>query len=75
VPNVFVGAGASYLVDEFQGAGRTDRTLSPLVSVKYLVNPYLTLGFDYRNVNFDSSGFGVSTYYRNVYLLSFNARL
>ena len=75
MPNLFVGGGASYLVDEFQGAGRTDRVLSPLVSVKYLVNPFVTLGFDYRNVSFDSSGIGVSTYYRNVYLFSLNARL
>lgn len=74
-PNWFVGVGASYLVDEFKGAGRTDHSLSPLVSVKYLATPNITLGFDYRNVNFDSSGFGVNTYYRNVYLFSLNARI
>jgi hypothetical protein len=74
-PNLIVGAGASYLVDEFLGASRTDRTLSPLVSVKYLVNPFVTVGFDYRNVSFDSNGFGTSSYYRNVYLFSINARL
>lgn len=74
-PNFIVGGGASYLVDEFQGAGRTDRTLSPLVSVKYLVSPFITLGFDYRNVSFGSSGPGVSPYYRNVYLFSINARI
>lgn len=73
--NLIVGAGASYLVDEFKGAGRTDHALSPLVSVKYLVNPNLTLGFDYRNVTFDSGGTGVPSYYRNVYLFSLNARL
>jgi hypothetical protein len=75
MPNLTVGAGASYLVDQFQGADRTDRTLSPLFSIKYLVNPFVTVGFDYRNVAFDSNGVGVSTYYRNVYLLSVNARL
>ncbi len=69
-PNFIVGAGATYLVDEFQGAGRTDRSLSPLVSVKYLVSPFLTLGFDYRNVSFGSNGVGTSSYYRNVYLFS-----
>jgi hypothetical protein len=74
-PNFIVGGGASYLVDEFQGAGRTDRTLSPLVSVKYLASPFVTLGFDYRNVSFGSSGTGVSSYYRNVYLFSINARI
>ena len=75
MPNVIVGAGASYLVDEFRSAGRTDHSLSPLVSVKYLATPNITLGFDYRNVSFDSSGFGVSSYYRNVYLFSINARI
>jgi hypothetical protein len=75
LPNLFVGVGASYLVDEFKGAGRTDHSLSPLVSVKYLATPSVTLGFDYRNVSFDSSGLGVSTYYRNVYLFSINARI
>ena len=74
-PNFIVGGGASYLTDEFQGAGRTDRTLSPLVSVKYLASPFVTLGFDYRNVSFGSSGTAVSSYYRNVYLFSINARL
>lgn len=74
-PNFIVGAGASYLVDEFKGANRTDHSLSPLVSVKYLVNPFLTLGFDYRNVTFDSGGTGVPSYYRNVYLFSLNARI
>jgi hypothetical protein len=74
-PNFVVGAGVSYLADEFLGAGRTDRSWSPLVSAKYLVNPHLTLGFDYRNLAFDSSGFGVPTYYRNVYLLSANIKL
>jgi len=74
-PNLIVGAGATYLVDEFLGAGRTDATFSPLVSVKYLVNPFLTLGFDYRNVGFDSRATGVPAYHRNVYLLSLNARI
>ena len=43
--------------------------------MKYLVNPFLTLGFDYRNVAFDSNGTGVPSYYRNVYLFSLNARI
>ncbi|MDO9414160.1 MAG: outer membrane beta-barrel protein [Pseudolabrys sp.] len=73
--NFIVGVGASYLVDEFKGANRTDHSLSPLVSVKYLVNPFVTLGFDYRNVSFDSAGTGVPTYHRNVYLFSLNARI
>jgi len=75
LPNLIVGVGATYLEDEFKGANRTDHSWSPLVSVKYLVTPFVTLGFDYRNVSFDSSGFGVGNYARNVYLLSINARI
>ncbi len=73
-PDLVVGAGATYLVDEFLGAGRTDGTLSPLVSVKYFPTRNVTLGFDYRNVSFGSNGLGVLSYYRNVYLLSVNAK-
>ncbi len=75
MPNLFVGVGATYLEDEFKSAGRTDHSLSPLVSVKYLVTPFVTLGFDYRNVSFNSSGLGVGNYARNVYLFSINARI
>lgn len=75
LPNLIVGAGASWIADQYNGAGRTDYSLSPLVSVKYLASPNVTLGFDYRNISFDSSGAGVTTYYRNVYLFSINARL
>lgn len=75
MPNLIVGAGASYLADEFLGAGRTDSSISPLASIKYLVTPNVTVGFDYRNISFGSSGIGVDTYYRDVYLFSINARL
>lgn len=75
LPNFIVGLGATYLVDEFHGAVRTDDTLSPLVSLKYLVTPNITLGFDYRYVTFDSSGVGTFPYYKNVALFSINARL
>lgn len=75
LPNLVVGGGVTYLEDEFKTAGRTDHAWSPLVSVKYFVNPFVTLGFDYRHVAFDSSGLGVFSYGRNVYLLSLNARI
>ena len=45
-------------------------TLTPL-----LASRYLTLGFDYRYLTFDSSGLGVLGYYRNVYLFSANVRM
>ena len=75
MPNVVLGAGVAYVEDQFLGAARTDRVWSPLVSAKWFVNPYLTLGFDYRNLGFDSSGFGVASYYRNVYLFTANMRI
>ena len=58
-----------------EARGRTDRAVSPLASVKYFASRYLTLGFDYRYLNFDSSGVGVLGYYRNVYLLSAHVRM
>jgi hypothetical protein len=73
-PQWTVGAGVSYVADEFQGAGRTDRYVSPLASIKYFATPNVTLGLDYRNLNFDSSGTGVPTYYRNVYMASISAK-
>jgi hypothetical protein len=75
MPNFIVGAGATWLNDDFQGVARDDDTISPLVSVKYLASPYITLAFDYRYVNFASNGFGALPYYRNVYFLSLNAKL
>jgi hypothetical protein len=73
LPNAVIGAGVTYVADEFQGVGRNDHYVSPLVSAKYFVNPFVTLGFDYRNLAFDSSG--APSYRRNVYLFSLNARI
>lgn len=75
MPNVVVGAGVAYLIDEYLTAGRTDRSFSPLVSAKWFVNPHLTLAFDYRHLNFDSSGLGVVGYFRNVYLFSAHLKI
>jgi len=75
LPNLVIGAGATWLQDQFLGQGRTDSAISPLASVKYFATPNLILGFDYRNVNFDSSNAGVLSYYRNVYLFSIRAQI
>ena len=72
--NLVVGAGATYLVDDVIGAARRDTYLRPLFSVKYFPTPWLTLGFDYRNLNYESTGFAVPGYARNVYLFSATAR-
>jgi hypothetical protein len=74
-PDLVLGAGVAYIQDDYLGANRSDRAVSPLASVKYFVNRHLVLGFDYRYVNFDSSGLGILGYYRNVYLFSANMRL
>jgi hypothetical protein len=86
MPNVVVGAGVTYLQDQYQGPlafGRTDNTVSPLASVRYFVNPNVTLAFNYRYVDFISSGgnapapFTAVTalpYDKNVYLVSLNAK-
>jgi hypothetical protein len=85
-PRLVVGAGVTYLQDEYQGPlafGRVDTTFSPLASVKYFATPSVTLGFDYRNLQFASSGGNAPVpftsvnalpYNRNVYMLSVNAR-
>jgi hypothetical protein len=75
LPNLILGAGAAYLQDDYLGAGRSDHAISPLASLKYYPNRYLSLGFDYRYLNFDSTGLGVLGYYRNVYLFSANLKL
>ena len=74
-PNLVLGAGVAYLRDDYLSANRTDEAVSPLASLKYFVNPRLTLGLDYRYLTFDSSGFGVLGYYKNVYLFSANLKL
>lgn len=84
-PQWVIGAGATYVKDEYEGPlafGRVDNTFSPLASVKYFATPNITLGFDYRNVQFSSQGgtapvpftsINALPYYRNIYMLSLNA--
>jgi Putative beta-barrel porin 2 len=82
LPKVAIGGGATYLVDEYLGpvaGNRSDRTLSPLASIKYFPNDKVILGFDYRRINFDpvggeSAGVSAISYYRNVYLFSMTGR-
>ncbi|HWC90391.1 MAG TPA: outer membrane beta-barrel protein, partial [Pirellulales bacterium] len=85
-PSVIVGGGATYLEDDYQGQlafGRIDRSFGPLASLKYFATPNVTLGLDYRNLQFSSSngaapaGFTSVTalpYFVNVYMLSVNGR-
>ena len=75
LPNLVAGGGVTYLVDDIVGNPREDRSLRPLVSARYFATPWLTFGFDYRYINYDSSGLGVLGYNRNVYLFSVHAKL
>ncbi len=86
IPKVVVGGGVSYLEDDYQGAaafGRVDRTFGPIGSLKYLYSPNITFGFDYRAVEFGSTGgfapagsTSVNTlpFYKNVYIFSVSGR-
>ena len=74
-PDLVLGAGLAYIQDDYLGASRSDHAVSPLASLKYFANRHLTLGLDYRYLNFDSSGFGILNYYRNVYLFSANLKI
>jgi hypothetical protein len=86
MPNVVVGGGAVYLQDQYEGPlafGRVDNTISPLASVRYFVNPNVTLAFNYRYVDFISSGgsappafmnVAALPYDKNVYMVSLNAK-
>jgi len=73
-PDVTIGGGASYLQDEYLGVGN-DHAWSPLVSVKWFVNPALTLAADYRNVSYETGVPGTTEYYRNVYMISAHLKL
>jgi hypothetical protein len=82
LPKVAIGGGVTFLEDDYLGAAagnRSDRTLSPLASIKYFPNDRIILGFDYRRINFDpvggqSAGVSSVSYFRDVYLLSMNGR-
>jgi Putative beta-barrel porin 2 len=87
LPKVVISGGVTYLEDDYQGAlsfGRVDRTIGPLAGVKYYATPNVTLGFDYRNVTFLSSGGGAPAGFttvsalpfdRDIYMLWLNAKL
>jgi Putative beta-barrel porin 2 len=82
LPNLAVGGGVSLVVDSYLGTeagGRSDRTLSPLASVKYFASDQVSFGFDYRRVNFDPTGGAAAnvaavSYFRDVYLVSMNGK-
>ncbi len=69
-----VGAGATYLVDQFKGIGRADRYISPLASVRYTFNRNMSVGLDYRHVDYKTDAFGGGAFRRNVLLGALNVR-
>ena len=72
--NLVAGIGATYLIDSFQGAGRVDHYLSPLASLRYTVSKTVTVGVDYRMLDFDNDVVGTGGFRRNVVLASVNAK-
>jgi Putative beta-barrel porin 2 len=87
LPRVVISGGVTYLEDDYQGPlafGRVDRTLGPIAAVKYYPAPDITVGFDYRNVSFESTGGtappGFTTvaalpFFKDVFMLWVNAKL
>jgi hypothetical protein len=86
LPKVVIGGGMTYLEDDYQGPlafGRVDRSYGPLASVKYFATPNLTLGFDYHNLSFTSTGgaapagftpVDVLPFYKDVFIFSVSGR-
>jgi hypothetical protein len=73
IQNVVIGVGAAYLQHDFQGIGRTDRSVSPLASLRWFINRQLTLGLDYRHLDFDSNQ--TLGYRRNVSMVSLHGKM
>ena len=85
LPKVVIGAGMTYLEDDYQGPaalGRVDRTFGPLASLKYFATPNLTFGFDYRNVSFTTFGgtgpgftpVNALPFFKDLYIFSVSGR-
>ena len=72
--NLVIGAGATYLIDDFKGVGRADRYISPLASLRYTVSRNVTVGLDYRHVDYKTDAFGGGAFRRNVVLGAINVR-
>jgi hypothetical protein len=87
LPRVVISGGVTYLEDDYQGPpafGRVDRTLGPIAALRYFATPDLTLGFDFRNVSFASTGgaappgfanVSALPYVKDVFMLWVNAKL
>jgi hypothetical protein len=74
-PQIVIGAGVGYLDQYFALADRTDHTVGPLASLKYVFTPNITFGIDYRYIGFDSIAAGVPSYSRNAVLFALNGRI
>jgi hypothetical protein len=61
--NLILSANANYVNDSFQGINRTDNTYGLGAGAKYLMNPFLYLGFSYNYAHRRSSGAQATTPY------------
>lgn len=73
-PNIVVGAGLTYVVDDFQTVGRSDRYWSPLATARYIVNPNVAFGLDYRRLSYQANDFTANRFDRDVYMVSLNGK-
>lgn len=72
--NVVVGAGLTYVIDDFQGVGRSDRYWSPLATARYIVNQNVSFGLDYRRLSYEGLGAPGARFDRDVYMVSLNGK-
>jgi hypothetical protein len=76
LPNLQISGGLNYVVDEVQGLPRSDHYWRPMASVRYAINQFVTVGFDYRHLKYDiHSTPDLEGLTRNVYLFSVTGRI
>jgi hypothetical protein len=73
-PNFVIGAGLTYVINDFQALARSDRYWSPLASARYIVNPNLTVGLDYRRLSYEATDSATNRFDRDVYMASINGK-
>ncbi len=78
VSNVVLSAGANYVDNAYLGAGH-DHAWGPTAALRWYFNPWATVNFDYRNIDYNQNiliptGPSMTGYRRNVYIASISAR-
>ena len=71
--NVVVSVGATYLDDAFKGLSEEDRYISPLASVNYTISRSVSIGVNYRRLEYRPDIVDVSGFQKDVVLASIHA--